>query len=615
MPSLNAPFPTLQSTLDHLPEKPGVYLMKSSGGDLLYIGKARVLADRVRSYFQTGTDVTPKTQLLMAQVGEIETIVTRSDLEALILESNLIKRHRPKFNVVLRDDKQYPYLRLPIKESFPRLSIVRRVCKDGALYFGPYTPAGALRETLKVIRKVFPLATCDITIDGTADRACLEFEIKRCMAPCTGNQSSQDYHRLVEQVRKFLEGRDHELVEEVRGAMESAAAHEEFEEAARLRDRLHNIQRTLEKQRITQTAATDQDVIGLAREGAAVDIQLFFVRGGLLIGRKDFFWADAFGLPDEELVGSVIEQFYNNDGLPPKELLVPIPLGEASLIETWLTEQRGTPVRVVAPERGIKHQLVLLAEENAVAGLSTRLREQETTQRAVAELQRLLRLDHPPNRIEGFDISNIMGAYSVASMVVWEGGKMKTKEYRHFRINTVTGANDCASIQEAVLRRYGHLQDMALPDLILIDGGLGQVGAAREALKHVGLSPVPIFGLAKARRTAPDATKQSERMFLPGRKNPILLSPTSPTTHLVQLIRDEAHRFAVAHHRRIRNRAALASPIDQIPGIGTIRRTRLLREFGSLENIARATDEKLQQIGKINQHTASAIRKSLKHLR
>jgi len=614
MSSAKSPVANLQSTLDNLPEQPGVYLMKSAGGDILYIGKARVLADRVRSYFQTGADATPKTQLLVAQIGDIETIVTRSDLEALILESNLIKRHRPKFNVVLRDDKQYPYLRLPIKESFPRLSIVRRVQKDGALYFGPYTPSGALRETLKVIRKVFPLATCDITIDGTADRACLEFEIKRCMAPCTGNQSSQDYHRIVEQVRQFLEGRDHELLEALRSAMEAAAGREEFEEAARLRDRLFNIQRTLEKQRITQTAAADQDVIGLAREGTAADIQLLFVRGGLLIGRKDFFWGDAFDSSDEELVGSVVEQFYNKDGRPPKELLLPIPLGEASLLETWLTEKRGTPVRVVAPERGIKHQLVLLAEENAASGLSTRLREQETTQRAVAELQRLLRLDHPPHRIEGFDISNIMGEYSVASMVVWEGGQTKTKEYRHFRIKTVTGANDFASMQETVFRRFRDLTDLPVPDVVLIDGGLGQVGAAREALKQAGFATLPIFGLAKARGHSKDPHKHTERIFLPGRKNPILLSPTSPTTHLVQLIRDEAHRFALSYHRKLRNKATMASPLDQIPGIGTIRRTRLLREFESLQDIARATDDHLQQAGKLDKKTAIQVRKRLKNL-
>src|SRR5512145_3000661 len=340
--------PALDSKLAHLPDQPGVYLFKDRSGDVLYIGKAARLADRVRSYFLKGADSSPKTALLVSQIADLETIVTRSALEALILESNLIKRHRPRFNVVLRDDKQYPYLRLPIKEDFPRLSIVRRVQQDGALYYGPYTPAGALRETLKVIKKAFPLATCTIEIDGKAERACIEFEIKRCMAPCTGNQLKEDYRRIVAQVRQFLEGRDHELLDDLRSQMEIAADREDFEEAARLRDRLFNIERTLEKQRIAQTATIDQDVIGLARQGTAVDLQILFVRSGLLIGRKDFFWPQSADAGDEELIRSAIEQFYNKEGQPPREVLVPIDLTDAPLIEQWLTEKRGETVRVVA---------------------------------------------------------------------------------------------------------------------------------------------------------------------------------------------------------------------------------------------------------------------------
>src|SRR6058998_3704488 len=382
----------LQSKLQHLPQQPGVYLMKNVRGEILYIGKALVLADRVRSYFLKGTDHTPKTFVMLGQVADIETIVTRSELEALILESNLVKRHKPRFNVVLRDDKQYPYLRLPIKENFPRLSIVRRVQKDGALYYGPYTPAGALRETLKVIRKVFPLATCEIEIDGTAERPCIEFELKRCMAPCVGNQTRDQYHQIVKQVRQFLEGRDRELLESLRAEMQAAADREEFEEAARLRDRIFKIERTLEKQRVTQTASTEQDVIGLARQGpaqgTAVDLQMLFVRGGLLIGRKDFFWPKAADASDEELVRSAIEQFYNKEGLPPKELLVPTPLSEAGLLEAWLSEKKGETVRIIAPERGAKHQLLLLAEENAAAAVADHLRNEETDRQAAEELKR-----------------------------------------------------------------------------------------------------------------------------------------------------------------------------------------------------------------------------------
>ncbi|WP_447599865.1 excinuclease ABC subunit UvrC [Nitrospira sp. Nam80] len=595
---------TFQSKLDHLSDQPGVYLFKDRQGEILYVGKAVVLADRVRSYFQKGGDSSPKTALLVSQIADLETIVTRSALEALILESNLIKRHRPRFNVVLRDDKQYPYLRLPIKEDFPRFSIVRRVQKDGALYYGPYTPAGALRETLKVIRKVFPLATCEIEIDGTADRACIEFEIKRCMAPCTGNQTRDDYHRIVKQARQFLEGRDRELLDELRSQMEGAADREEFEEAARLRDRIFKIEQTLEKQRITQTTASDQDVLGLARQGEAVDLQILFVRSGLLIGRKDFFWPQSADAGDEELLRSAIEQFYNKEGQPPKELLVSAELADAPLIEQWLTEKRGETVRVIAPERGQKHQLVRLAEENAAAAIADHLRNEELDRQATAELKRLLRLDHPPRRIEAMDISNIMGKESVASLVVWEDGQAKKSDYRRFRIQTVVGANDFASMQEVVERRYGHTEDLPAPDLIVIDGGLGQLAAALEGLRKVGGSHIPIIGLAKARGD------KEERIFLPGRKNSIVLRPTSPVTHLLQRIRDEAHRFAITYHRKLRGKALISSRLDHIIGVGEIRRNRLLRHFGSLDKIAQATEDELKQAG-LDARTAQEVRKTM----
>jgi excinuclease ABC subunit C len=582
---------TLHSTLAHLPERPGVYLFKDRAGELLYIGKAARLADRVRSYFLKHADHSPKTSLMVSQIADLETMVTRSELEALILESNLVKRHRPRFNVVLRDDKQYPYLRLPIKEQFPRLSIVRRVQKDGALYYGPYTPAGALRDTLKVIKKVFPLATCTIDIDGKAERACIEFEIKRCMAPCTGNQSREDYHRIVQQVRHFLEGRDRELLDELRAQMESAAEREDFEEAARLRDRMFNIERTLERQRITQTASVDQDVVGIARQGAAVDLQLLFVRGGLLIGRKDFFWPQSADLTDEELVRSAIEQFYNKEGQPPRELLIPVDIQDAELIGRWLSDKRGETVRVLAPERGVKHQLVLLAEENASAAVADHLRNEALDRQAGEELKRLLRLEKIPRRIEGFDISNTMGNQSVASMVVWEDGRMKKADYRRFKIETVVGANDFASMQEVVSRRYGTTEDLARPDLVLIDGGPGQLAAAMEGLRQVGEQGLPILGLAKARG------EKDERIFLAGRKNPLVLKPTSPGTHLLQRVRDEAHRFAVTFHRKLRSHALLTSRLDQVIGIGEIRRTTLLNRFKTLEGILAASDTELKEAG------------------
>ena len=602
----------LQSKLAHLPDSPGVYLFKNVQGTIIYVGKAAVLADRVRSYFQKSADHSPKTALLVSQVSDLETMVTRSELEALILESNLVKRHKPQFNIVLRDDKQYPYVRLPIKEDFPRLTIVRRVQKDGALYYGPYTPANALRETLKIIKHVFPLATCTIDIDGTADRACIEFEIKRCMAPCTGNQSKTEYHQIVKQVRHFLEGRDRELLDDLRAKMEQAADREEFEEAARLRDRLFKVERMLEKQRITQTSAADQDVIGLARRGAAVDLQILFVRGGLLIGRKDFFWPHSADAPDNELVRSALEQFYNKDGQPPREVLIPTHLEDTALIEQWLSDKRGDIVRILAPERVMKHQLVLLAEENAAAAVADHLREEELERQAGEELKRLLRLDHAPRRIEGFDISNTMGDQSVASMVAWEDGQMKKSDYRRVKINTVAGANDFASMKEAIIRRYGPDGDesrgireqLSRPDLILIDGGIGQLSAAMEGLKEAGHPGLPILGLAKARGD------KEERVFLAGRKNPVILTSTSPATHLLQRIRDEAHRFAITFHRKLRGKALVSSKLEQISGIGKIRRNQLLAKFGSLDNLAAASDEALHEAG-LNSETIANLRRAL----
>jgi excinuclease ABC subunit C len=594
----------VQSTLAHLPDQPGVYLFKDRSGDVLYIGKAARLADRVRSYFLKGAEHSPKTALLVSQIADLETMVTRSELEALILESNLVKRHRPRFNVVLRDDKQYPYLRLPVKDRFPRLSIVRRVQKDGALYYGPYTPAGALRETLKVIKKVFPLATCTIDIDGTAERACIEFEIKRCMAPCTGQQTQEDYHRIVRQVRQFLEGHDRELVDDLRSQMEAAASREEFEEAARLRDRIFKIERTLERQRITQTASIDQDVIGIGRHGTSVDLQLLFVRGGLLIGRKDFFWVESADATDEELVRSAVEQFYNKEGQPPRELLIPVQIPDADLLARWLSDKRGETVRVLAPERGAKHQLVLLAEENAAAALADHLRNEELDRQAGEELQRLLRLETVPRRIEGFDISNTMGDQSVASMVVWEDGRMKKADYRRFKIASVEGANDFASMREVVRRRYGGMEDLAAPDLVLIDGGLGQLASARAALQDVGHRDLAVIGLAKAKGD------KDERVYLPGRKNPIVLRANSPATHLLQRVRDEAHRFAVTFHRKLRGKTVVTSQLDQIIGIGSITRTKLLKRFGSLANVAEASEEALREAG-LSERVVRQLRRQL----
>ena len=549
--------PDLTLKIRSLPKQPGVYLFKNKKGEILYIGKAAILAERVRSYFQKSTDLSPKIRTLVSLIDDLETIVTKSELESLLLESNMIKRHRPRFNVVLRDDKQYPYLRFPIKEDFPRLSIVRKVKKDKALYFGPYVPTGAMRQTVNIIRKVFPLATCKIDIDGTTERACIEFEIKRCMAPCTGNQTKEEYHQIVKQVRWFLEGRDTELIETLRNDMHVASDREDFEEAARLRDRISQIEKTIEKQRITQIHAVDQDAIGIARSEGAADLQLLFVRGGLLIGRKDFFWSDAREISDHELIGSTIEQFYNKDMLPPKELLVPTTFPDRDLVKTWLTEKKGEVVRILIPARGSKHRLIQLAEENAAVALENHLIGKAQAREALEQIQQFLNLPNPPNRIEGFDISNTMGTNSVASMVVWEHGGMKKSDYRRFKIQSVEGANDFASMEEVVRRRYGgtlaveESRALPLPDVILIDGGIGQLGAALDALQKLDITTVSVFGLAKARG------EKEERIFSPGKKNPLILPSPSPATRLLQLIRDEAHRFAIRYHRKLRGQSLI----------------------------------------------------------
>jgi excinuclease ABC subunit C len=601
------PTDTLKTKLGRLSASPGVYLFKGNRGEILYVGKALVLSDRVRSYFQKATDTAPKTRLMVGLVADIESIITGSELEALILESSLIKRHRPRFNVVLRDDKQYPYLRLPIKDPFPRFSIVRRIQKDGALYYGPYVPAGALRETMRIIKSVFPLATCTIDIDGKAERACIEYEIKRCMAPCIGNQTSLEYHEIVKQARMFLDGRNTDLLRQYRARMEAASERQDFEEAARIRDRIFKIERVLERQRVAQTENVDQDVIGLARAGAAADIQMLFVRGGLLVGRKDFHWADVQDVSDSELVRSVVQQFYNKEIIPPKQLLLPVDLPETDLISTWLSEKKCEKVRVLVPERGLKHHLVQLAEENATVALKDHQRDEATGRAATEELQRLLHLRKIPTRIEGFDISNIQGNQGVASMVVWQAGETRKSDYRRFRIRTVEGANDFASIKEVVSRHYVGVtaEQRPLPDLILIDGGIGQLAAAMEGLREAGLSEIDIMALAKAKG------EKEERVFLPGRKNPVVLNPSSPATHLLQRVRDEAHRFAVSYHRRLRGKVLLTSKLDEIPGVGPAKRRDLLRHFGSVEALRATSEEELQRVGGIGPKTAAEVRAAL----
>lgn len=567
-----------------------------------------MLSDRVRSYFQKGATFTPRIRHMVEQVRDVECMVTASELEALILENNLIKKHRPRYNVVLRDDKNYPYLRLPIKDDYPRLEIVRRIQRDGALYYGPYVPTNALRETLKVLRKLFPLPNCHIVIDGTAERPCIEFEIKRCLAPCTGHQSREQYQEMIRQLRLFLEGKDTELLKTLRTRMEIEAAGLHFEKAARIRDQIAKIERTLEKQRVTTTKWIDLDVIAIARSGDLLDLQVLFIRGGMLTGRRDFFLTGLADATDEEIISSFLQQFYHKEGVVPPEVMIPTLPAEAELLGRWLSDRRGGPVRLSAPSSrarsgGTAHQLLKLAQENAAVALEGHLSEQRMGNIALRELQGGLGLKRLPSRIEAFDISNIMGNDAVGSMVVFEEGRAKKSAYRHFKIRTIETANDFRMIEEVVRRHYTKelSEGRPLPDLLVIDGGRGQLGSALSALREVGMADRDVIALAKSKG------EKFERVFLPKAPEPVALDPASPATHLLQRVRDEAHRFAITYHRKLRWKKMVLSELNSIPGIGEARKRALLRRFGSLDGIRQASVEELMTLPGITQSLAESI--------
>ncbi|HXC62078.1 MAG TPA: excinuclease ABC subunit UvrC, partial [Nitrospiria bacterium] len=446
---------------------------------------------------------------------------------------------------------------------------------------------------------------CHIVIDGTAERACIEYEIKRCLAPCTGQQSKEDYQAMMRQVRLFLEGKDTELLKGLKAQMEIESARLNFEEAARLRDQIANIQRVLEKQRITTTELVDQDVIALAREGAAVDLQIFFIRGGMLVGRKDFFWADIGETSEEDLLVSFIQQFYDQEVLVPKEILLPLKLQETELevLGSWLTERKGETVYLRTPIRGKDSHLIGLAQENARLKLSEHLQEQNAKTTEAILLRQLLGLKKVPQRIECFDISNIGGEQAVGSMVVWEGKRAKKSDYRHFKIRTVQGANDFAMLQEVVSRHYTRVKSEGrlLPDLIVIDGGKGQLSAVQEVLQGLGLSEIDLIGLAKARG------EKEERVFLPGHSESIPLPPTSPATHLLQRIRDESHRFAITYHRKLRGKDMITSVLDEVSGIGEARKRALLIRFGGLDGIKAASLEELSAVPRMNKKLVETL--------
>jgi excinuclease ABC subunit C len=608
-----------------LPKSPGVYLMKDRTGAVLYVGKANRLADRVRSYFQKGADHTPKTARMILQVAAVDYIVTGSELEALILENNLIKKHRPRFNVILRDDKNYPFLRLPMKDDYPRLEIVRKVKPDGAFYFGPYVPTHSLRETLRWLRRIFPLPNCTITIDGTAERPCIEYEIKRCLAPCTGHQSQADYKAMLNQVRLFLEGRETELQEALRGRMEAESTRLNFEEAARIRDQIAHIEAILEKQRITSTKLEDQDVwaivsgeddhagMGDSRIALTFVIQLLFIRAGMIVGRKEFYLREPPESEPAALLTSAIEHYYGRETVIPPEIVVSMALPEHQLLTDWLKPRRGGPVTFRVPQRGHDRDLVKLAEENGRAALAARGAVIRKESAAAAQLRQVLGLGRVPRRIEAFDISNLAADQAVGACVVWDDDQFRPEDYRHVRMRQTAGPNDFGMMAEMVHRCYARVTETVgpratapRPDLIVIDGGKGQLSAAVNVLQQLGLGETDVIGLAKERGV------KFERVYLPDESEPIVLSPGHPATHLLQRIRDEAHRFAIRYHRKLRGKALVVSVLDEIPGLGKVRKMKLLRRFGSLAKLRAASREEIEAVKGIPQGLARLVFEKLK---
>jgi excinuclease ABC subunit C len=599
---------TLPEKLQNLPAEPGVYLMKDGRGHIIYIGKALSLKNRVRSYFQKSAK-DEKTELMVRAIADLETIVTHTELDALILESTLIKKHHPRFNIILRDDKNYPYLRLDLKDEYPRLDVVRGLKKDGALYYGPYVPAGGMWEILSLIRRTFPLATCKKEFKkDKPERPCVQHQIGRCVAPCSGEVGKDVYRDMVSQVRLFIEGKNRDLVDLLKQRMEEASERMDYERAAELRDRIARIEGAFEKQKIISPGFENQDVIGIATEGGHCDIQALFIRNGMLLGRKDFYLSDVHGMADEDVLGDFLHQFYAKEMIVPAEVLLPLDVPDREVLETWLTGKREARVEVAVPQRGRKRELVQMASDNAAQSLKEHLLSRKSKERILLRLQEELGLRNLPRRIEAFDISNIQGTESVASMVSFENNLPDKRNYKRFKIRSVEGSDDFASMAEVVRRRYTRAKEEGtLPDLILIDGGKGQLNSTLDVLMELGITEPDVIGLAKARSGEEGSAREFERVFLPGVEEPVILDPTSATTHLVARARDEAHRFAIAYHRKLREKRAVRSELDDIPGIGETRKKALLRHFGSVAKVRQATVDELASMKGMSNKAAVAI--------
>ncbi|GAB4374944.1 MAG: excinuclease ABC subunit UvrC [Acidobacteriota bacterium] len=572
----------VRATLDRLPAQPGCYLMRAASGEVLYVGKARALRSRVRSYFQPSAKHPPRIAALIAEVAALEFIVTASEIEALVLENNLIKEHRPRYNVLLRDDKNFPYLKLDHRAQFPRVVLVRRPRADGALYFGPFLPASHARRTLRMIPRFFGVANCHIRFDGR-QRPCLYWHLDQCLAPCAGKADPDEYAERVRQVRLFLEGRDTELLADLERRMQEASEALEYEKAARWRDMIRAVRSLGERRQMSSVGLEHLDFWAEYREGDEAAVELFRMREGRVIGRREFTFAEA---PEvETFYDAVLAQFYADEE-PPPEIVVPRLPADPALLEQFLAQRRGRAVRIVAPTQGERRRLLDLVARNARLAFEARFRARHVHGvQALEELRDGLGLDEVPFRIEGFDVSHLRGEQPRASMVVFEGGRPKKADYRLYKVRSADPGDDYRAMREVVGRRYARLarEGRRLPDLVLIDGGKGQLAAARQALADVGVEGLPVISLAK----------REEEIFLETSGEPLLLDRHSAALRLVQQIRDEAHRFAITHHRKARSRARLTSPLTRIPGIGPTTARRLLEQFGSPDAVLAASEEAL----------------------
>ena len=613
--------PELEATLKRLPDRPGVYLMKDARGDVLYVGKAQSLRHRVRSYWQKQTPTVGeghRIRSVVDRIADVEVTEVDSVSEALLLEANLIKRFKPRFNVRLKDDKSYPYIKVTLADDFPRVERTRKLVNDGSRYFGPYASATSVDESMNLVRRLFPFRTCTIDIrDGerALQRPCLLYHIKRCQGPCIEAISKADYRADIEQVELFLEGRQETLVKALRREMTVASDRQDYERAAAHRDKIRAIERTMESQKMAAFARTELDLVGLARQDNQAAVSLFIIRDGKMIGRDVYLLDAVREAADAEVLASFLEQYYARATSIPREIYVPAGVTDTADLQTFLVEKRGGPVHLRTPQRGEKRDLMELAARNAAETLAREqarwLADQGKTLAALEELAAALEIPGPPFRIECYDISNFQGSESVGSMVVFEDGKPRTGEYRRFRIRTVEGPNDVASHQEVLRRRFRATKSgeegseeerrWAMPDLVIVDGGKPQVNAAKQVLDELGLHDLPLAGLAKER----------EELFLPGRSDPVVLPPTSSALYLVQRLRDEAHRFAITYHRTLRDRRTVRSAFDDLPGVGPKRKRELLKVFGSIKRVREAPVEQIASVPGISRALAERIKATL----